>query len=238
MNLLHARDITVSYHGDIHVLENVSLEAAEGKITVIIGPNGAGKSTLLKSLYGLLRPSAGSVWFHDRDITKLPIHRFLELGIAYVPQGRSIFPDLTVEENLELGCWSFRKDKARVRRSVENVYEFFPLLAERPGIRSGTLSGGQQKILEVGRSLLSEPKVLLMDEPTAMLAPVVAKEIYAFLQRLRDSNTTVILVDQNVRQAIEVADYIYVLELGRNQAQGTKEDFEDRLKDVIKDWLA
>ncbi|HKJ00526.1 MAG TPA: ABC transporter ATP-binding protein [bacterium] len=238
MSLLQAQDIAVSYYGDIHVLEGVNIEAAEGRITAVIGPNGAGKSTLLKALYGLLKPSTGSIRFDGRELTGLPVHRFMELGIAYVPQGRSLFPDLTVEENLELGCWSFRRDQQRVRRAIDDLYATFPHLADRQRVRVGTLSGGQQKILEVGRSLLTKPRLLLMDEPTAMLAPLVAKEIYSFLRRQRESQTAVVLVDQNVRQALDVADDVYVLELGRNRAHGTKADFFGRLHEVIQDWLA
>jgi len=237
MSILSAKNIVVSYYGDISVLRDVSMEAKEGEITIIIGPNGAGKSTLLKTLYGLLRPKKGSIIYEGKDITGLKVHEFMKLGLAYVPQSRTVFPDLTVMENLELGSWILRHDKKKVNEALDYVFSFFPILDEKKNDKAKTLSGGQQKMLEVGRALLTKPKVLLLDEPTATLAPMLAKEIYSFLVRLRDEKTTIVLVDQNVRQAFEIANYIYVLELEENSTQGSKKEFEGKLKEVIKDWL-
>jgi len=237
MAILEGRHLTVSYYGDINILKDVSFSAEEGLITTIIGPNGAGKSTLLKTLYGLLKPKKGSVYLRDEDITGLKTHEYMKTGIAYVPQLRSIFPDLTVEENLQLGAWIFKKDKQRVRDAIGNVYERFQALAEKRNERAGLLSGGQQKILEIGRSLLTNPSICLLDEPSATLAPRIANQIYATLARLKEENITVVIVDQRVRQVFEISDYIYVLELGENKINGTKRDFEGGLKEVIKGWL-
>ncbi len=235
--ILSGNDLTVSYYGDIDILKDVSFEAEEGLITTIIGPNGAGKSTLLKALYGLLKPKKGSIFLKDRDITHLRVHEFIKTGIAYVPQLRSIFPDLTVFENLELGTWIFKKDRKRVSEAIEHVYQRFPSLAEKRKEKAGLLSGGQQKMLEIGRCLLTEPDICLMDEPTATLAPKIADQIYKTLLDLKEERMTVITVDQRVKQAFEISDYICVLELGRNKITGSKEDFEGGLKDMIKGWL-
>jgi len=237
MTLLEAKEITVSYYGDIEILKDVSLNVKKGQITSIIGPNGAGKSTLLKSLYGLLRPKKGRVLLNNKDITKRKVHEFIGLGITYVPQLRSIFPDLTVEENLQLGTWIFKKDTARVKESIEKIYTRFPLLFKKKRDKAGLLSGGQQKILEIGRSLLTDPKICLFDEPTATLAPRIAEEIYSTILDLKKENITIVMVDQRIKQAFEISDQIYVLELGKNKANGTREDFEGGLKEIIKGWL-
>ena len=237
MTLLEAKEITVSYYGDIEILKDVSLNVKKGQITSIIGPNGAGKSTLLKSLYGLLKPKKGRVLLNNMDITKRKVHEFIGLGITYVPQLRSIFPDLTVEENLQLGTWIFKKDTARVKESIEKVYTRFPILFKKKMDKAGLLSGGQQKILEIGRSLLTDPEICLFDEPTATLAPRIAEEIYSTILDLKKENITIVMVDQRIKQAFDISDQIYVLELGKNKANGTREDFEGGLKEIIKGWL-
>ncbi len=237
MTIIQAANLTVSYYGDINILKDVSFEAARGKVTTIIGPNGAGKSTLLKTLYGLLKPKTGTVCFHGKPVTGLKVHEFIRKGIAYVPQLRSIFPDLTVRENLELGTWIFKKDKKRVERAIDEVCQRFPVLGEKRNISAGLLSGGQQKILEIGRSLLTRPQVCLLDEPTATLAPRIAKQIYQTLLDLKSENISIVMVDQRVRQAFEISDHLYVLELGKNKVDGSRQDFEGSLKEVIKSWL-
>ena len=237
MAILEGRNLTVSYYGDINILKDVSMSAEEGLVTTIIGPNGAGKSTLLKTLYGLLKPKTGSIHLRDRDITGLQVHEFIRTGVAYVPQLRSIFSDLTVEENMQLGAWIFKKDKQGVKDAIGKVYERFPALAEKRHENAGLLSGGQQKILEIGRSLLTNPSICLLDEPTATLAPRIVDQIYATVMDLKAENITIVMVDQRVRQAFEISDHIYVLELGENKVNGTKKDFEGGLKEVIKGWL-
>jgi branched-chain amino acid transport system ATP-binding protein len=237
MAILEARNLTVSYYGDIDILKDVSVEIQQGTITAIIGPNGAGKSTLLKALYGLLKPRKGTVRFQGKDITGLKVHDFIRNGIAYVPQLRSIFPELTVTENLELGAWIFKNDKARVAQAIEEAYTRFPILADKRSERAGLLSGGQQKILEIGRSLLTRPSVCLLDEPTATLAPKIARQIYQTLLDLKSEQITIVIVDQRVKQAFEISDYTYVLELGQNKVKGSRREFDGRLNEVIKGWL-
>lgn len=231
---LSVEGVVAGYYGDIDVLHDVSMKAEKHKTTVIIGPNGAGKSTLLKVICGFLKPRRGKIVFDGVDITGREPSSLVNLGIAYVPQERTIFPSLTVEENLELGAWSIRRDKAAVEEAVREVYELFPMLKEKRGSKARTLSGGMQRMIEIGRALMSKPKLILLDEPTAMLAPKIAREIYEVIKSLR---ITIVLVDQNVRQAIEVSDYVYVLEMGRNKVEGPREDFEKGLIEVVKDWL-
>ena len=237
MALLRADRINVSYHRDIDILKEVSVRVSKGTVTAVIGPNGAGKSTLLKTFYGILKPNRGEVYLKEERLTDLRVHQFIQRGIAYVPQLRSLFPDLTVQENLELGTWIFRRDKNRVREAIERVFSRFPALSEKRRQPAGLLSGGQQKMLEIARCLLTEPEVCLLDEPTATLAPKIAKDIYRLLVELKEEGMTFLVVDQRVKQIFEIADYIYVLELGRNKIEGTREAFEGGLKEVIKGWL-
>lgn len=237
--IMELRDATVSYGGDIAILDRLSLKAERGRIVGIIGPNGAGKSTALKTLYGFLTPQHGDVYLNGERITGLPTHAYVHRGVAYVPQNRSVFDDLSVEDNLRLGCWAFRKDKARIERGLEQAYARFPILKERRRQRAATLSGGQQRFLEFARALITEPRVVLLDEPTAMIAPRVSQELYEVIRRFPEEGITVILVDQNVKQCVRIADYIHVLELGRNKAQGTGEEFrqEGYLHEMIAEWL-
>ena len=232
-------DISVAYHGDITILSGVNLVARKGQVTGIIGPNGAGKSTALKTLYGFLKPSSGHIRFKGESLNGQPPYTFIQRGIAFVPQNRSLFNDLSVEDNLRLGCWVFRKDKARVARILENAYAQFPILAEKRHDAASSLSGGQQRFLELARALAMEPEVVLLDEPTAMIAPRFSKEIYEFIKTLPSKGISVVLVDQNVRQCAAVSDYLYVLELGRNRAEGGREMFEgdSALQRLIADWL-
>jgi branched-chain amino acid transport system ATP-binding protein len=236
---MELREVFVAYHGDISVLNGLSLEIAEGTITGIIGPNGAGKSTVLKTLYGFLHPSKGDVILRGERVNGLPPYAYINRGVAYVPQNRSLFNELSVEDNLRLGCWAFRNDKRRVAEALEIAYRHFPLLKERRNALAGSMSGGQQRFLELGRSLALKPSVILLDEPTAMIAPRLSREIYDFIKTLPDAGITVVLVDQNVRQCTAVSEYMYVLDLGRVRAQGDRASFGDdtQLRDMIADWL-
>lgn len=226
-------------HGDISILNGLSLEAREGRITGIIGPNGAGKSTALKTMYGLLHPSRGSIRLRGEDIGGLPPYAMMGRGVAFVPQNRSLFNDLSVEDNLKLGCWHFRSNKPKVKAALENVYELFPILAERQSNSAGGLSGGQQRFVELGRALVANPSVVLLDEPTAMIAPKISREIYEFIATLPERGITVVLVDQNVRQCVHVSDYVYILDLGRNGGEGTAETFahDAHLREMVAEWL-
>lgn len=234
---LRAQDVTVSYYGDIYVLTDVSLEAQPKRVTTVIGPNGAGKSTLLKTMYGYLLPRHGNVLLNDLDITRVPPYAKLEHGIAYLPQDRSIFPVMTVEENLELGAWSFRQDRARVRATLAQVYERYPRLKERQQVKAGRLSGGEQRMLELGRALMTNPSTLLIDEPAAGLAPIVAREMYQALQALAVEGRTILLVDQNVAQGVGIADYVYVLEMGHVTRHGSRSEVEPALRHIVKNWV-
>src|SRR5690606_4744132 len=237
--LLGLEDVSVSYHGDITILDRINLSARKGMVTGIIGPNGAGKSTALKTLYGFLTPSTGHIRYKGESLNGKPPFTFIERGIAFVPQNRSLFGDLSVEDNLLLGCWVFRKDAARVKRVLDAAYAQFPILGDKRHDAASSLSGGQQRFLELARALALEPEVVLLDEPTAMIAPKLSREIYDLIKTLPEKGITVVLVDQNVRQCAAVSDYLYVLELGKNKAEGGKEMFEgdSALHKLIAEWL-
>lgn len=235
--MLQVDAVHAGYYSDIEILQGVSVKAGEAQITCVIGPNGVGKSTLLKTIIGFLVPSKGRIIYKGENITGLASHEACEMGIVYLLQQPSVFPPMTVEENLQLGAWSFRKDKDLVSKRLEENYERFPVLRERRGARAGNLSGGQQRMVELARSLMVDPDLLLIDEPTAGLAPKMSRVIYDQLVNLRKEKRTILLVDQNIAQAIEISDYVYALELGRNKVEGSREEF-DNLKGVIRDWLS
>jgi len=237
--VMELRDASVAYHGDIRILQGLSLAVRTGKITGIIGPNGAGKSTALKALYGLLRLVEGDVLIDGDKVTGLPPWRFIDRGVAMVPQNRSLFNDLSVEDNLRLACWPFRRDRTRVEAALERAYDQFPILRERRKHPAGSMSGGQQRFLELGRALALKPRVVLLDEPTAMIAPKLSAEIYEFIRTLPAQGITVVLVDQNVRQCVRISDHLYVLELGRNKVDGSTAQFveDDRLRELIAEWV-
>jgi len=229
--MLEVRDVYVGYYKDLHILQGVSIKAEKGKITTILGANGVGKSTLLKTIYGFLRPSSGDILLDGENIVGLAPYELIERGLSYLPQQPGIFPWMTVEENLEMGAWTFRNDRARIKRKIEEIYERFPLLKERRKSKAEELSGGMQRMVEVGRALMTDPKVMLVDEPTAGLAKLLAQEVFQMLARLRDEEgMTIILVEQKIRQALKIADYVYVLELGRNKFEGPVEEFTDLTK--------
>ncbi|MGM0583737.1 MAG: ABC transporter ATP-binding protein [Pseudomonadota bacterium] len=236
---IEMEDVHAAYQGDISVLNGVNLRARKNAITGIIGPNGAGKSTALKTMYGFLKPSRGTVRLRGEVINGLPPHEMVARGVSFVPQNRSLFNDLSVDDNLRLGCWSFRKDKGRVEAALERVYAQFPILAEKRHDQAGNMSGGQQRFLELGRSLVLEPEIMMLDEPTAMIAPKISRELYEFISGLPEEGITVILVDQNVRQCAAVSDHIVVLDLGATRAEGDRESFgdDDALREMIQEWL-
>ena len=225
--MLEVSDLSVGYYRDLLVLRDVSVQAERG-ITAILGANGVGKSTLLKAIYGFLRPATGSVVLDGEDITATPSHHMVELGVSYIPQHPGIFSYMTVEENLRLGAWTFRKDRKRIADKLGENYERFPILAEKRRQKAGELSGGQQRMVELGRSLMTDPTVMLVDEPTAGLAKLLTGEVYDMLVSLKEhEGITIVLVDQEIREALKIADYVYVLELGRNRFEGPAADFAD-----------
>jgi len=234
---LEARSLTVSYYGDIYVLNDVSVHADEGRITTHIGPNGAGKSTLLKTIFGYLKPRRGQVFLNGQDITQRSPYERVAAGLAYIAQEHAVFPSMTVQENLELGAWIFRRDRQAVQEALERIYERYPILRERRDVAAGSLSGGEQRMLEIGRALMPDPQVILVDEPTAGLAPLIAHTIYDEIEKLRDQGKTVLLVDQNVREAVPRSDYIYVLELGRVKSEGPAEKMGQDLRAIVAAWV-
>ena len=229
--MIEVRDLYVGYYPDLHILQGLNISAAAGKITTVLGANGVGKSTLLKAMYGFLRPHSGEILFDGQSIAGTLTHRLIDLGISYIPQQPGIFPFMTVEENLIIGAWTFRKDEERIYRKIEDNYQRFPLLREKRSDQAGSLSGGQQRMVEIGRTLMTGPRVILVDEPTAGLAKLLSEEVYRMLVDLRDNDgLTIILVDQEIRQALKIADYVYVLELGRNKFEGPVSEFTDLKK--------
>ena len=216
--MLTINDINVFY-GAIHAIKGVSLEVNEGEIVTLIGANGAGKSTILRTISGLLRPKTGSIQFEGQEIAGMPAHEIVKTGISQVPEGRRIFAEMSVLENLELGAFT-RKDKDGIKADMELVFNRFPRLKERIGQLAGTLSGGEQQMLAMGRALMSRPRLLLLDEPSMGLAPLLIKEIFAIIQDINKTGTTVLLVEQNANMALSIAHRAYVLETGRITLSG------------------
>ena len=212
-------------------LKNISFEVNKGEVIALIGANGAGKTTILHTITGLLSPKKGSVIYEGTDITKIPAHKIVSLGMAHVPEGRRVFADLSVYENLKMGAYT-RKDKNEVEETLEKVYERFPRLKERKNQMAGTLSGGEQQMLAMGRALMSKPKIILMDEPSMGLSPILVNEIFDIIQEVSKSGTTVLLVEQNAKKALSIADRAYVLETGKIVLDGKAEDLlnDDSIK--------
>ncbi|MBE3590809.1 MAG: ABC transporter ATP-binding protein [Firmicutes bacterium] len=214
MALLEVRDLH-TFYGSVEALKGVSLDVDEGEIVALIGSNGAGKTTTLRTISGLERARAGTVRFAGRDITRAPAHEIVALGLGHVPEGRRIFSGLTVEENLNLGGYLLRRQPALLKERRDEVYAIFPRLAERRHQLAGTLSGGEQQMLAIGRALMLQPKLLALDEPSMGLAPMLVRTIFGIIQEIRRRGTAVLLVEQNARQALRIADRGYVLETGR-----------------------
>ncbi|MFS8581305.1 MAG: ABC transporter ATP-binding protein [Limnochordales bacterium] len=207
-------DGIVTHYGPVEALKGISLEVQPGEIVTLIGANGAGKTTTLRTLSGLVRPTRGSIQYEGRELTTAPPERIVEMGIAHVPEGRRVFPMMSVVENLELGAFT-RKDKAGIREDMERVFELFPRLAERRNQLAGTMSGGEQQMLAIGRALMTRPKLLLLDEPSMGLAPLIVENIFEIIQEINAQGTTVLLVEQNAHMALSIAHKGYVMETGR-----------------------
>jgi branched-chain amino acid transport system ATP-binding protein len=218
--LLAADNLELAY-GALSVCRGISIEINAGEIVALIGANGAGKSTTLRAIAGLMTPRAGSITFCGQDITRLPSHERTLLGVALVPEGRHVFPFLTVRENLELGGFKNRRDGAKVRRMIDKIFDMFPRLRERSSQNAGTLSGGEQQMLVLGRAMMSEPKLLCLDEPSLGLAPIVVRDIFRTIRTINESGTSVLLVEQNARYAFETASRGYVLQTGRIMVSGS-----------------
>lgn len=234
--------VTAEYFPGQPILDDLTLEAEAGRVTVVLGPNGSGKSTALRVLAGLLAPRRGRVELRYgsdvHDLGSVPAHERPQHKIAYLPQGHSIFPAMSVHDNLVVGAWPLRRDRPTATQAVEAVYERYPVLRERRRAPAASLSGGQQRILEVARLLVPDPDVVLVDEPSAGVAPVIAASMYEELARMREDGRTVVLVDQDVRPALAIADTVYTLRSGRNDQHGPAARFADDVGGLVREWLA
>lgn len=230
MAMLEVKDIEV-YYGVIQAIKGISFEVNEGEVIALIGANGAGKTTTLHTITGLLSPKKGSVTFEGQDITKVPAHKIVSLGMAHVPEGRRVFAELTVYQNLKMGAYT-RKDKAEIEETLQMVYKRFPRLEERKNQLAGTLSGGEQQMLAMGRALMSHPKIIVMDEPSMGLSPILVNEIFDIIKEVSASGTTVLLVEQNAKKALSIADRAYVLETGKIVLEGDAKELmnDDSIK--------
>ncbi len=225
MAMLEVKDLEV-YYGMIQAIKGISFEVNEGEIVSLIGANGAGKTTILHTITGLLSPKKGSVLFEGTDITKVPAHKIVSLGMAHVPEGRRVFAQMSVYQNLKMGAYT-RKDKEELEKTLATVYKRFPRLEERKNQLAGTLSGGEQQMLAMGRALMSHPRIILMDEPSMGLSPILVNEIFDIIQSVSASGTTVLLVEQNAKKALSIADRAYVLETGNIVKSGNAHELMD-----------
>lgn len=220
--MLEVKDLEV-YYGAIHAVKGISLRVEDGQIVTLIGSNGAGKSTTLHTISGLIKPRSGNILFDGTDITGTPAHKIVASGLVQVPEGRHVFANMSVMENLDMGAY-LRKDKDGIEKDKKKVFELFPRLFERKNQLSGTLSGGEQQMLAMGRALMERPRVLLLDEPSMGLAPLLVKEIFSIIKTINEEGTTVLLVEQNANMALSIADYASVLETGRITLSGPAAD--------------
>ena len=230
MAMLEVKDLEV-YYGVIQAIKGVSFHVEQGEVIALIGANGAGKTTILHTVTGLLSPKKGHIMFEGKDITKVPAHKIVSMGMAHVPEGRRVFAELSVYENLKMGAYT-RKDRSEIEESLNNVYKRFPRLEERKNQMAGTLSGGERQMLAMGRALMSKPKIILMDEPSMGLSPILVNEIFDIIQAVSKSGTTVLLVEQNAKKALSIADRAYVLETGNIVLEGKAKDLleDDSIK--------
>ncbi len=238
-SLLAVDGVYAAYQSGVDILQGMSIDVPAGSFVLVIGPNGAGKSTLLKTIFGLLKVHRGTVQFAGQSIASLAPHEIKRLGISYVPQELNTFPQLTVEENLNVGGWTLRRQPAMLKQRLAQVYAIFPVLAERRREKAGALSGGQGRMLSVAREMITEPKLMLVDEPTVGLAPNLSDQVYALLQTARKSiSTTILLVDQNVSDALKQAELVVMMNLGTVKAAGPVAEFgEQRVRDLVQECL-
>ena len=216
-----------AFYGQVQALYDMNISVDSGQIVALLGSNGAGKSTTLKTLSGLIRKTRGTVKFMGKDILRLEPHQIVDRGIVHVPEGRRVFKDLTIRENLELGSFTQRKNPEYVKSTMAHVLEIFPRLAERQKQKAGTLSGGEQQMLAIGRAMMSRPKLLMLDEPSMGLAPIIVKEIMKIIKHINEEGTPVLLVEQNVKMALQLANYAYILETGSVTMRGTAADLKE-----------
>ena len=234
MAMLEIKDLKVSY-GMIQAIKGISFEVNKGEVIALIGANGAGKTTILHTITGLLNADSGSVTYEGKDITRMPGHKIVSMGIAHVPEGRRVFANMTVLQNLKLGAYT-RKDKAEIAETLEMVYTRFPRLKERKNQLAGTLSGGEQQMLAMARALMSKPKLIMMDEPSMGLSPILVEQIFSIISELRESGVTILLVEQNANKALKITDRAYVLETGKITLSGTGRELLEK-EEVKKAYL-
>jgi len=223
MPLLQVKEIVAGYSKELDILNGVTLNVEKGQVVSIIGPNGAGKSTVFKTIFGILRTRQGQIFFKNEEVTRAHPRNLLKNGLCFVPQGRNVFPLMTVTENLELGAY-VESDQAGLKRRLDMVYQAFPILKQRSGQRAGSLSGGEMQMLEMGRALLLKPDLILLDEPSLGLSPLMAKDVFRKIEEIRQTGTAILMVEQNADQSLRMSDYAYVLEEGRNRCDGPAED--------------
>lgn len=223
--LLKTEDLVVCY-GAVKVLHEISISIKEGEIVGVLGPNGAGKTTLLMTISGILRQSEGKIFFKDKNLIKVSPADIVKMGIAHCPEGRHVFPELTVRENLEIGAY-IRKDKEMVNKEIDNMFAKFPILGRRQSQPAGTLSGGEQQMLAISRALLSKPKLLLLDEPSLGLAPIIIEEVFKIIKEIHDDGVSILIVEQNARMTLNVVDRAYILESGKIKTQGSSFDLKN-----------
>ena len=226
MALLDVKGIVAGYSKELDILQGVSLKVEEGQMVSIIGPNGAGKSTIFRTLFGLLPAREGQVFFADEEITNLPPADLLRRGITFVPQGRHVFPLMTVRENLELGAY-IRRDRKLIEQNLEKVYNLFPLLRERSKQKGRSLSGGEMQTLEMGRAMLLNPRLMFLDEPSLGLSPIMANEVFDKIEEIKVAGSTILIVEQNADRSLRMSDYAYVLEVGKNKYKGPAEEIRN-----------
>ena len=234
---LEVKNITSGYVKEVPILMDVNVVAREGHLTGIIGPNGAGKSTLLKTIYGYLHPRQGDVIHDGHSIKGLKPNQMLGQGIAHLIQGHSVFPAMTVEENLELGGWIIKGDRKALDSALDEVYQRYPVLKNKRKMAAGALSGGEQRTLEIARLTMTHPRAILIDEPSVGLMPKLVDTVYEEIVKLKEFGYTILMVDQKVHKCLDVVDYIYVLRLGQNSHQGPRAVFVDSIEDIIKEWI-
>lgn len=228
--MIELKDLNVYYRA-IHALQGINLKVEQGEIVTLIGANGAGKTTTLKTISGILKPKSGKVIFDGKDINKLNANEIVSLGVSHVPEGRRVFKDMSIMENLEMGAYS-RKDKGEIKQDYEKIFKTFPILLTRKHQMAGTLSGGEQQMLAIGRALMARPKLLLLDEPSMGLAPLVVKQIFSIIEEINKSGTTILLVEQNATMALKIASRAYVIQHGSIEMEGAAEELlnDDKVK--------
>ena len=235
--LLSIDNVVAGYSIEDVILDDLSLRVAINETTVILGPNGSGKSTTLRAILGLIQVRSGGITFDGQDITGLTPHERARLGIAFLPQGHSVFPQMTVEENLLLGGWNFGRDRTALDAAFHRTLEEHPVLGDMRRRKAGLLSGGQQRLLEIARLMLPDPRLVVIDEPSVGLAPIFVDEVYEHIEGLKTQGKTVLVVDQNVQAAVDLADYVYILEFGRVASEGVVGDYSSNVGAIVQEWL-